>query len=143
MNMILRLWRQADAILAHFPQSLLSLIGRFAIAQVFWASGETKVDANFHLRPEVIELFKTEYALPLIPAEIAAPMAATAEHVLPILLVLGLGTRLAALGLLGMTAVIQIFVYPDAWTVHIVWAAILLGLVRHGGGAFALDALRR
>jgi putative oxidoreductase len=143
MNMILRLWRQTDAILSRFPQSLLSLIGRIAIAQVFWASGQTKVDGNFHLRPEAIELFKTEYALPLIPAEIAAPMAATAEHLLPILLVLGLGTRLAALGLLGMTAVIQIFVYPDAWTVHIVWAAILLGLIRHGGGAFALDALRR
>jgi putative oxidoreductase len=143
MNNILRLWRQTDAILARFPQSLLSLIERFAIAQVFWASGQTKVDASFHLRPEVIELFKTEYVLPLIPAEIAAPMAATAEHVLPILLVLGLGTRLAALGLLGMTMVIQLFVYPDAWTVHIVWAAILLDLIRHGGGALALDALRR
>ncbi len=142
MNAILKLWRHVDNILSLFPTGLDALLARVAIAQVFWASGRTKVDGFFTLKPSAIELFREEYQVPFLSPEIAAPMAATAEHVLPILLILGLGTRLAALGLLGMTAVIQIFVYPDAWTVHIVWAAILVHLIRIGGGAFSLDSLR-
>jgi putative oxidoreductase len=143
MNAILKLWRQVDALLAMTPHALTALIARIAIAQVFWFSGRTKVEGIFTLKESTIELFREEYQIPLLPPEFAAPMAATAEHVLPILLVLGLGTRLAALGLLGMTAVIQLFVYPDAWTVHILWAAVLLYLIRDGGGAIALDTLRR
>jgi putative oxidoreductase len=143
MNAILKLWRQVDALLAMTPHTLTALIARIAIAQVFWFSGRTKVEGLFTLKEGTVELFREEYQIPFLSPEIAAPLAATAEHVLPILLVLGLGARLAALGLLGMTAVIQLFVYPDAWTVHILWAAVLLSLVRDGGGAIALDSLRR
>ena len=81
--------------------------------------------------------------LPLVPPEIAAPMAAFAEHALPILLVAGLFTRFAALGLLGMTAVIEIFVYPDAWPTHLSWAGLLLPLIALGGGRLSLDRLLR
>ena len=90
-----------------------------------------------------IELFRTEYALPLIPPEIAAVAATWSEHVFSILLVLGLATRFSALALLGMTLVIEIFVYPDAWPTHLSWAAILLPLIFRGGGAWSLDAIMR
>ena len=86
-----------------------------------------------------IALFRDEYKLPLVPPEIAAYAGAYAEHLLPLLLVLGLGTRWAALGLLGMTAVIQTLVYPDAWPTHLSWAAPLLYLVARGGGTISLD----
>ena len=84
-------------------------------------------------------LFRDEYKLPLLPPEIAAHLAAYAEHLFPLLLVLGLVTRLSALALLGMTAVIQVFVYPDAWPTHLSWAALLLYLVGRGAGPFSLD----
>ena len=138
MENLLKLWQRVDEFLSRIPLGLDALLSRIAIAQMFWASGETKVD-GFALKPGTVDLFREEYHLPLIPPEIAAPMAATAEHVFPILLVLGLATRLSALALLGMTAVIQIFVYPDSWTVHILWAAILIHLIRVGGGPIALD----
>jgi putative oxidoreductase len=143
MNAVLTLWRRVDGILAMIPLGFDALLARIAIAQVFWASGRTKVEGIFTIKDSTVELFREEYHVPFFSPELAAPLAATAEHVLPILLILGLVTRLAALGLLGMTAVIQIFVYPDAWTVHIVWAAILIHLIRVGGGALALDSLRR
>ena len=139
MDRIMELLRRIDALLSHIPLGFDSLLSRLAIAQVFWASGQTKVE-GFGLKPGIVDLFREEYHLPLVPPEIAAPLAATAEHVFPILLVLGLFTRLSALGLLGMTAVIQIFVYPESWTVHILWAAILVHLIRAGSGPIALDA---
>jgi putative oxidoreductase len=88
-------------------------------------------------------LFETEYRLPLVPPDIAAHLAAYAEHLFPLLLVLGLCTRLSAAALLGMTAVIEIFVYPDAWPTHLGWAGLLLLLVARGGGALSLDRLLR
>ena len=84
-------------------------------------------------------LFEHEYALPLIPPGIAAVMATTAEHLLPALMIAGLFTRFAALGLIGMTAVIEIFVYPDAWITHGLWASALFALVVLGPGRFSLD----
>ena len=141
MTMVMNLWRRSDRLLALIPEGLDALLARIAIAHVFFTSGQTKVN-GFHLKDSVIDLFSEEYNLPLIPPEIAAPMAAIAEHLFPALLVLGLATRLSALALLVMTAVIQIFVYPDAfWTVHILWMAILVHLIRTGGGALSLDAL--
>jgi putative oxidoreductase len=138
--------------MSRIPHSLIALIGRFAIAGVFWKSGQTKVEGlaidivegNFQLGwPQLSDtavfLFREEYKLPLIPPELGAVMAATGEHVLPVLLLIGLGTRFAALGLLGMTAVIQVLVYPGAWPVHGVWAAVLLWLMSQGPGAFSLD----
>lgn len=122
---------------------LLALIDRVAIAAIFWQSGRTKVEGLFHISESAYELFRTEYRLPLVPPELAAQMAAVAEHVLPALLVLGLFTRLPALGLLGMTLVIQLFVYPSAWPTHLSWAGLLLYLVVHGGGRWSVDGLLR
>ncbi|MFL6630972.1 MAG: DoxX family protein [Massilia sp.] len=121
------------------PDDALLVLDRAAIAAIFFLSGRTKVQGLFTIKEATYELFRSEYALPLIPPELAAQMAATAEHVFPLLLVLGLCTRGAALGLLGMTAVIEVFVYPDAWPTHLGWAALLLPLVVKGGGSWSLD----
>jgi putative oxidoreductase len=121
------------------PDAALLLLDRVAVAAIFFLSGRTKVQGLFTIKDSTYELFRSEYALPLIPPELAAQLAATAEHVFPLLLVLGWCTRGAALGLLGMTAVIEIFVYPDAWPTHLSWAALLLPLVAKGGGRWSLD----
>lgn len=141
-------WRAPFATFARFahvalPLSLLLLIDRLGIAAVFFLSGRTKVEGVFTMRPETIELFRSEYALPLISPAAAAYLAATAEHIFPILLLLGLFTRLSALALLGMTLVIEVFVYPDAWPTHLSWAGIMLPLIALGGGSFSLDRLVR
>lgn len=130
------------ALLARFPESLVLLAARVFPAAIFWQSGRTKVD-GFALNDTAIFLFEEEYKLPLLPPELAATLAAVAEHVLPILLVLGLATRLSALALLGMTATIQIFVYPDAWPTHGVWAVALLLVAIKGPGAWSLDRALR
>jgi putative oxidoreductase len=106
---------------------------------VFFASGQTKVD-GWRIADSTWYLFQHEYALPLIPSSWAAVMAVVAEHLFPVLLVLGLATRLSALSLLGMTAVIQIFVYPDAWQTHGLWAACFLALIVGGPGRLSVDA---
>jgi putative oxidoreductase len=121
------------------PDDTLLLLDRVAVAAIFFLSGRTKVQGLFTIKDSTYELFRSEYALPLVPPELAAQMAATAEHVFPLLLVLGLCTRGAALGLLGMTAVIEIFVYPDALPTHLSWAALLLPLVAKGSGKWSLD----
>lgn len=121
------------------PDSLLLLLARLGIAAVFFQSGRTKVEGWLSISDGTYELFRTEYALPLIPPELAAHAATYSEHLFPVLLLLGLFTRPAALALLGMTAVIQIFVYPDAWPTHLSWAALLIPLIARGGGALSLD----
>jgi putative oxidoreductase len=123
------------------PPALQLLLARAGIAAVFFLSGRTKVQGWLTIKPSTYELFRSEYQLPLIPAELAAPLTTYAEHLLPLLLVLGLCTRHAALALLGMTAVIEIFVYPNAWPTHLLWAAVLLPLIAHGGGKWSLDRL--
>jgi len=125
------------------PPSLLLLVARLGIAAIFFLSGRTKVDGVLHITDSARSLFETEYRLPLLSPEVAVHLATGAEHLLPILLVLGLCTRLAALGLLGMTLVIEIFVYPDAWPTHLSWAAILLPLIAYGGGRISLDRVLR
>lgn len=122
------------------PYVFVALITRVSIAGVFWQSGQTKVD-GFHITDTAIELFRSEYRLPLIDPVIGAHLAAFAEHFFPILLVLGLATRFAALALLVMTLVIEIFVYPDAWPTHGTWAACLLILMTRGPGLISLDRL--
>lgn len=134
------LGRAASAVL---PQSLLLLVARLGVAGVFFLSGRTKVEGILTITPSTYELFRTEYALPLIPPEIAAHLAAYSEHLFPILLVLGLFTRASAAALLGMTLVIQTFVYPDAWPTHLSWAGLMLPLIAKGGGAISLDRLFR
>ena len=127
--------RQLDRI----PDSLLLLVARVGIAAIFFLSGRTKVDGLLHITPGTYELFRTEYVLPLLSPELAAHLATYSEHLFPVLLVLGLFTRVAALALLGMTLTIQTFVYPDAWPTHLSWAGLLLLLVARGGGDWSLD----
>ncbi|MES2175490.1 MAG: DoxX family protein [Pseudomonadota bacterium] len=121
------------------PDNLLLLVARLGIAATFFLSGRTKVEGLLTITPSTYELFQTEYALPLIPPNVAAHVATYSEHVFPILLVLGLFTRPAAAALLGMTLVIEIFVYPDAWPTHLIWAGLLLLLFARGGGGWTLD----
>ncbi|RJG14642.1 DoxX family protein [Massilia cavernae] len=133
--------RAADTLAKLINHTSLALIDRFAIAAVFFYSGRTKVDGFLTVNDSAYALFRDEYKVPLIPPEIAAHLATYAEHLFPLLLVLGLITRLSALALLGMTAVIQIFVYPDAWPTHLSWAGLLLYLIAHGAGPASVDRL--
>lgn len=135
-----------DILIGHFsriPYWLVGLVGRLAIGLVFWNSGRTKVKGwnIFEVNDATLFLFKEEYKLPLLPAELAALAAQLAEHVLPALLIVGFATRFSALGLLIMTLVIQIFVYPNAYVIHGTWAAILLMLAKYGPGEVSLDYL--
>ncbi|MDP3339618.1 DoxX family protein [Frigidibacter sp.] len=122
--------------------ALPALALRVFPAAVFFASGRTKVE-GLMIKPSTYFLFEHEYALPLIPPHLAAVGAVLAEHLLPVLLVLGLMTRGAALGLLAVTGIIQVFVYPGAWATHGLWAACLLALIAKGPGALSMDALLR
>jgi putative oxidoreductase len=133
-------WNRLAAMLdALVSNSLLSLVARFAIAAIFFLSGRTKVSGLLTITPGAYELFRTEYKLPLVPPEIAVHMAAYAEHLFPILLVLGLFSRFSAFALLGMTTVIEVFVYPDAWPTHLSWAGLLLIIIGRGAGKLSLD----
>jgi putative oxidoreductase len=123
------------------PPSLLLLVQRLGVASIFFLSGRTKVSGLLTITDSTYELFRGDYRLPLVPPELAAHAATYSEHLFPILLVLGLGTRFAALALLGMTSVIEIFVYPDAWSTHLSWAGLLLPIVAMGGGRWSLDVL--
>ncbi|WP_370631573.1 DoxX family protein [Methylovirgula sp. HY1] len=134
----LRLIGQVLAGLEAIPYSFIALAARVFPAAVFWMSGETKVD-GWHLKASAITLFREDYRLPLIDPVIAAHAAAVAEHLFPLLLVLGLASRFAAFSLLFMTAVIEIFVYPDAWPTHGVWATCFLVVISRGPGFVSLD----
>lgn len=120
-------------------RDILLLVARFGAAATFFLSGRTKVEGLLSITPGTYELFRTEYALPLISPELAAQAATYCEHLFPVLIVLGLLTRPAAAALLGMTLVIQLFVYPDAWPTHLTWASLLLLLIARGAGAWSLD----
>jgi putative oxidoreductase len=120
------------------PHDAIALAARIFPAAVFWQSGQTKLD-GWHVSDSAIELFREEYRLPLLDPALAAHLAALGEHLFPLLLVVGFASRFAALALLGMTAVIQIFVYPDAWPTHGVWAVSLLIIVARGPGRISLD----
>jgi len=131
--------RAADRLQAGIGLDAVLLVSRVAIAAVFFQSGRTKVSGILDVTEQAVGLFRDEYRLPLVDPAFAAHAAAYAEHALPLLLVLGLGTRAAALGLLAMTAVIEVFVYPDAWPTHLSWAAPLLLIAARGAGAWSLD----
>jgi putative oxidoreductase len=136
--------REASSTLAArwsgaLPDALLLLVARLGIASVFFQSGRTKVEGFLSIKPSTYDLFASEYHLPLISPEWAARLATGAEHLFPVLLVLGLFSRVSALALLGMTTVIEIFVYPDAWPTHLSWAGLLLPILARGGGKWSLD----
>lgn len=128
------------SLLDKIPNSLISLAARIFPAAVFWRSGQTKVE-GFHVTDSAIALFRDEYKLPWIEPALAANIAAFSEHFFPALLIMGLASRLSALALLGMTAVIEIFVYPDAWPEHGVWATCFFVVIARGPGIFSLDHL--
>jgi putative oxidoreductase len=132
--------RRAIAMLDAIPYWPLGLAARVFPAAVFWQSGQTKV-AGWHLKPSTITLFQNEYQLPLVDPTLAAYMSAIAEHLFPVLLVIGFFTRLSALALLFMTAVIEIFVFPYAWPTHGVWATCFLLIIARGPGVVSLDYL--
>lgn len=122
------------------PQSAVLLLARIAIADVFWRSGQTKVN-GFSIREETFYLFREEYKVPLLPPDLAAYLSTIGEHVFPVLLVIGVASRLSALGLLGMTLVIQIFVVPGGWPEHLLWFALLISIIARGPGAISFDHL--
>jgi len=135
-------WNRAAALLERWiALDLVLLVSRVGIAAVFWYSGRTKVDGLLSVSDGAVSLFRTEYRLPVLDPVFAAHAATYAEHLFPLLLVLGLFTRFAALSLLGMTLVIQTFVYPEAWPTHLSWAAPLLLLVARGAGRLSVDRL--
>jgi len=123
------------------PDSFLLLVARLGAASIFFLSGRAKVEGWFTITDGTFDLFATDYALPFIPPHIAAYAATISEHLFSVLLAIGLFTRAGALGLLGMTLVIEVFVYPDAWPTHLSWAGLLLPLLAKGGGRFSIDHL--
>ena len=125
--------------LERIPVDVAQIIFRLAMANVFWRSGETKL-ANWNL---TVQLFQNEYKVPLLPPELAAYLATSVEHVAPVMLILGLGTRLGAAAMLGMTLVIQIFVYPQSYPDHLLWAGPLMYLIMKGPGVLSIDHLVR
>ena len=129
---------------SRLPEGLALLLIRVALAGIFWRSGRTKVEEGTALTisDQAYFLFEYEYTGLPLPVDLAVPLATYAEHVFPVLLVLGLFTRFAAVSLLIMTLVIQLFVYPEAWwATHILWFAMAAILISRGGGIFSLDAL--
>jgi len=135
--MIAKLQRAA-ALFEAIPHDLIAVVARISIGTVFWRSAMTKID-GLSLRPSTFFLFENDYRLPLIPPELAAYLATATEITMPLLLWSGLLTRFAATILLGMTLVIEIFVYPNAFDTHGVWAVTLLYLMKYGAGRFSLD----
>jgi putative oxidoreductase len=133
--------RVADALTSLVSHALLALAARVAVAAIFFLSGRTKVEGVLTVTQGTYTLFRDEFKVPLLPPELAAHLATYAEHLFPALLVLGLFTRLSAAALLAMTAVIQVFVYPDAWPTHLSWAVLMLYLIGRGAGPASLDRL--
>src|SRR6267143_5235897 len=136
-NAALAALRRLIDLLDRVPYSALAVPLRLAVATVFWNSAMTKLD-DWNA---AVTLFAEEYKVPLLPPEVAAYIAVSVELSMPVLLVLGLVTRGAALVLLAMTTVIEVFVYPQAWPTHIQWTAMLLVLLCRGPGALSLDHL--
>lgn len=133
-------WNRGAGLLERWiGMDLVLLASRFGIAAVFWYSGRTKVEGWLTVTDGAVGLFRDEFRLPVVDPSLAAHAAAYAEHLFPLLLVLGLFTRFAALSLFIMTLVIEVFVYPDAWPTHLSWAAPLLLLMACGPGVASLD----
>lgn len=136
---MIALLTRLDTLLSRIPHELLALLARLSVGTIFLRSGLLKLDG--WADGTTLTLFCEEYRLPLLPPELASWLATGAELSLPILLFLGLFTRPAALALLGMTLVIEIFVYPNAFDTHGVWAVSLLYIAKFGPGTLALDRL--
>ncbi|MGA2126286.1 MAG: DoxX family protein [Xanthobacteraceae bacterium] len=137
---LVRLLDAGRSLAERIPYSVVALVARLAVASVFWRSGQTKVQ-GLTIKEETFLLFREEYQVPLLPPDVAACIATGFEHVFPVLLVIGLASRLSALALLGMTMVIQLFVYPSGWPQHTLWIGLLLLIIARGPGSVSLDRL--
>ena len=133
------LLHRLDSLLARIPHEVLALLARLSVGTIFLRSCLLKLDG--WAGGTTLALFREEYMLPVLSPELASYLATGAELSLPVLLFLGLFTRPAALALLGMTLMIEIFVYPNAFDTHGVWAVALLYLAKFGPGRLALDRL--
>ena len=127
----------ARAWLARFPLSIIQLAGRIGVGATFFKAGLLK----YHSWEFTVRLFQEEYQVPLLDPVIAARIAMVQELTIPIFLFLGLATRIATIPLLGMIAVIQVFVYPNAYNEHLIWGAVLALLLTRGPGVFSIDHL--
>ena len=136
----LQLLEAGRSLAGRIPYSAVAFISRFALASVFWRSAQTKVN-GFSIREETFYLFQEEYKVPLLPPDLAAYFATIGEHAFSVLLLIGLASRLSALGLFGMTMVIQLFVFPDGWPEHILWISLQLLIISRGPGTISLDHL--
>jgi putative oxidoreductase len=125
------------ALLSGFPLSIIQLALRVGVGALFFNSGLLK----FRSWEFAVKLFEDEYKVPLLDPTLAARLAMFTELTFPVFLFLGLATRLATLPLLGMIFVIEIFVYPQAWVEHLIWASMLVFLMTRGAGALSLDYL--
>ena len=145
MKRLVALYDRTIALLAgRVAESLVLIVVRVALAGIFWRSGQSKVVEGTWLQVSDATryLFENDYSAVPLPPDLAATLSTYAEHLFPVLLVVGLATRLSGAGLLVMTLVIQIFVFPDAWwTVHVIWVALCLVLITRGGGMVSLDAM--
>ena len=144
MRNVLTLYDSLTAWLSsRLPEGIALLAIRVALAGIFWRSGRSKVEEGsaLSISDTTYFLFENEYTGIPLPVDLAVPLATWAEHLFPILLVLGLFTRFAALSLFIMTLVIQFYVYPEAWwQTHLLWAAMAAILIARGGGLLSLDA---
>ncbi len=139
-----QLWQKTTLFFEKLPAPDLNLFFRVWMAKIFFDSSRTKVaDGFLDLSDTAIMLFQEEYSVPLLDPEIAAYMALYTETFLAIFLIIGFATRLSALTLLGMTLVIQVFVYPGAWTDHLTWTVMLSFLILRGAGAISCDHVIR
>jgi len=130
-------WNRLRDTLARCPLSIIQLAGRIGVGATFFKAGLLK----YHSWEFTVKLFQDEYRVPLLDPTVAARIAMVQELTVPILLFLGLATRVATVPLLGMIAVIQTFVYPNAYNDHLVWGSILLLLLTRGPGVFSIDYL--
>ncbi|MCW5750953.1 MAG: DoxX family protein [Alphaproteobacteria bacterium] len=127
-------------LLGQVPEALLLLAGRIAVGSVFLKSGLTKIDIEtWQIAPTTFDLFREEYRVPVLSPELAAYLGTFTELTMPFLLFFGLGARAGAGVLLGMTFVIQVFVYPESWSDHLLWATILLSIISRGPGLLSAD----
>lgn len=137
---VVELMEKGRALAERIPYSAIALASRIAVADIFWRSGRTKVN-GFSIREETFYLFREEYKVPLLPPDLAAYLSTIGEHVFPVLLAIGLASRLSALALFGMTLVIQLFVVPGGWPEHILWFSLLGLIVARGPGVISIDHL--
>jgi|TARA_B110000208_G_scaffold47003_1_gene62390 putative oxidoreductase len=127
------------ALAGAVPHSVIALLARIAMGSTFWLSARTKVDGLLTLKDSTLFLFENEYVLPMLPVNVAAYLATYSEHLFALMLFVGLGSRLGTAGMLDITAVIQLLVYPSAWPTHLGWAVLLLVIIAQGPGKLSLD----